>query len=58
MESGIQNLKYLKRKDERLDDLDEQFCIDINWVNKKMVWFHELIITITVLKKKPTWQLP
>ena len=35
MESGIRNLKYLKREDERLDDLDEQFCIDINWVQKR-----------------------
>ena len=31
----------LIREDERLDDLDEQFRIDINWEQKKeMVWFH------------------
>ena len=31
----------LKREDERLDDLDEQFRVDINWEQKKeMVWFH------------------
>ena len=30
----------LKREDESLDDLDEQFRIDINWEQKKMVWFH------------------
>ena len=28
----------LKREDERLDDLDEQFRVDINWEQKKK-WF-------------------
>ena len=28
----------LKKEDERLDDLDEQFRVDINWEQKK-IWF-------------------
>ena len=53
----------LKREDERIDDLDEQLRVNINWEQKKK-WFGFINESKVrnyynyYLKMRPPWQLP